>query len=206
MNKKENQNRQQQNEFIAMLQKCINAYDEADKLYDDVEDFVKNKMPTETSFYDSEQQDYLHIFEDYDLTDKQLISVGKAMVNNRDNRRNWHNIYKIAEVWNEHKNKIINRNSRIFLRENISKVINNLDLQWKYRKLSEEDILKLLKDSEDDEKKKQKGGRRSFITDELISTVKILKAKGFKVSQIHQQTKLGTSTIYQICNGTYRSA
>lgn len=73
MVKKETNNREQQNEFIALLQQCISKFDEADMLYDKVNDFINNRMPSETSIYDSEQQDFLHIFEDYDLTDSQLM-------------------------------------------------------------------------------------------------------------------------------------
>ena len=125
-------NRQSQNEFVAMLQKCINAYEEADKLFDEVNDFIENVMPEQTSRYDSEQQDYLHILESYELSDDQLITVGRKLEENRDERRNWHNIYNVAQVWKEHKLKVNNKNSRVFLRENIKKALNNLDnCSWK---------------------------------------------------------------------------
>lgn len=206
---KEVKNRQKQNEFIAMIHRCITAYDEADKLYDEIEEFVKTTMPSETSFYDSEQQDYLHLFEDYDLTDNQLISIGKALVNNRDNRRNWHNIWKIAEVWNNHKNKLINRNTRLFLKDSITKAINNLDLQWKYRKLSEEDITKLLKDTDIEIKNtsnKKKPHNRHMLTDDVIKEVIKLQKEGVSAIKTQQQLgNIGLSTVFKIRQGIYRS-
>ena len=201
MVKKETNNREQQNEFIALLQQCISKFDEADMLYDKVNDFINNRMPSETSIYDSEQQDFLHIFEDYDLTDSQLINIGKAMVKNRDNRRNWHNIYEIAKVWNEHKGKVFNSNSRVFLKDNIKKVIEKLDKQWNYRQLSEQDIEKLLKIDEPIIKNKR--GKRPSITEEIIN--KVLKDKSNKVpvKVTAEKLQLGLSTVYKIREGFY---
>ena len=200
MNKKEIKNRQQQNEFIAMIQRCMDQFNQADKLYDEIEDFIENKMPVETSAYDSEQQDYLHIFEDYDLTDNQLVSIGKAIINNRDNRRNWHNIYEISKVWKEHKQKIFNRNTRIWLNENLKKVINNLNCQWKYRSLSEEDISNLLKDDENKNtnSSEEKQKRHKRYTQKEIENILNLKKEGLKTKDICEKCNIKPVTFYAI--------
>lgn len=196
MTQKEKNNRQSQNEFIAMLQNCINAYDSADKLYDEIEEFIKNIMPDQTSKYDSEQQDYLHVLESYALTDNQIITVARKLEENRDERRNWHNIYEISKVWNEHKNKIINRNSRIFLRENISKSLKNLDSEWKFRVLSEEQIENLLEVKQD--KTPCKRGRKSSYSEETIKELIKLYKQKVKIKEIAERYNINVNTCYSL--------
>lgn len=195
MTQKETKNRQTQNEFIAKLQRCLIAYDEADKLFDDIDDFIKNKMPDETSKYDSEQQDYLHIIEDYVLDDKQLINIARKLEENRNDRKQWHNIYNIATVWNEHKNKIINRNSRIFLKENICKTIKNLDNDWKFRVLSEEEVKSLLSVVKDNA---NKSGRKSSFSPEIIKEAIEMYKEKTKIKDIAKHFNMNINTCYSL--------
>ena len=196
MTQKESKSRQMQNEFVAKLQQCMKAFDEADKIYDEIEDFIRNKMPEETSKYDSEQQDYLHILEDYKLNDKQLISVGRKLEENRNDRKQWHNIFNISKVWDEHKNKVYNRNSRVFLYENISKVVKNLDNDWKFRVLSEEQVKDLLEVKKD--KTPCKPGKKSSFDEETIrQVVKMYKDK-VKIKEIAKHFNMNISTCYSI--------
>jgi hypothetical protein len=170
MTKKEIKYRETQNEFIAKLQQCVNAFDNADKLLDEIDDFIKNEMPNETSKFDSEQQDYLHILENYELNDSQLICIGRKLEANRNVRKNWHNIYAISTVWNEHKAKIYNKNSRIFLREILAKNIKSLDSDWKFRVLSEDEVKSLLKEDKEETTKKGRPSKFSTaITDKIFT-------------------------------------
>ena len=196
MTRKENNDRQTQNEFVAKLQNCINAYEEADKLFDEIDDFITNTMPEQTSKYDSEQQDYLHILESYSLTDDQIISISRKLEKNRDERRNWHNIYNISKVWNEHKSKVINRNNRVFLRENISKVLKNLDSNdWNFRVLSEEQVNELL---EVKEQTPSKRGRKSSFSEDIIrEVVKMYKEKK-KIKDIASYFDMNVNTCYSL--------
>lgn len=196
MTQKETKSRQIQNEFVAKLQRCMKAFDEADALYDEIEDFIKNVMPEETSKYDSEQQDYLHILEDYQLDDKQLISIGRRLEENRNDRKQWHNIYTISNTWNDHKNKIFNRNSRVFLHENISKVIKNLDNDWKFRVLSEEQVKDLLDVKKD--KTPCRPGRKSSFDEEIIKqAIKMYKEKK-KIKDIANHFNMNVNTCYSL--------
>ena len=198
MTKKEIKNRQAQNEFIAKLQRCMEAFDEADKLYDDVEDFIKNEMPTETSKFDSEQQDYLHILEDYELTDKQLINVGRKLEANRNNRKNWHNIFTIASAWNEHKGKVFNRNNRVFLRESIAKTIKNLDNSWNFRVLSEDQVTLLLDDNKVEEPTKRGRGRKPNVSQDKIDYIIDRRNSGIPVKTICETLSMKPVTVYAI--------
>lgn len=196
MTQKEKNNRQSQNEFLGMLQKCINTYDEADKLFDEIEDFIKNIMPEQTSKFDSEQQDYLHILESYSLTDNQIITIARKLEENRDERRNWHNIYEISKVWNDHKNKVINRNSRVFLKENISKSLKNLDSDWKFRILSEEQIENLL-DVEQDKTPSKKGRKSAYSQETIKELIRLYKEK-VKIKDIAQKYNMNVNTCYSL--------
>jgi len=183
MTQKENNNRQSQNEFVAMLQKCINAYEEADKMFDAIDDFIENTMPEKTSKFDNEQQDYLHILESYELTDDQIIAVSRKLEENRDERRNWHNIWNIAKVWKEHKNKVINKNNRVFLRETIAKTINSLNSStWNFRVLSENQINNLLNVKSTPTTNKR--GRKSSVSEEDIKEMIRLRKQKMKIVDI----------------------
>lgn len=196
MTQKESKSGQIQNEFVAKLQQCMKAFDEADKMYDEIEDFIRNKMPEETSKYDSEQQDYLHILENYQLSDKQLISVGRKLEENRNDRKQWHNIFNISKVWDEHKNKVFNRNSRVFLYENIGKVIKNLDNDWKFRVLSEEQVKTLL--SCEKEHLANRPGRKSSFSEETIKEVIRLYKEKMKIKDIAKKFDINVSTCYSL--------
>lgn len=200
MAEKELKNRQSQNEFIAKLQRCMNAYDEADKLYDEIEDFIRNIMPNETSKYDSEQQDYLHILEDYELSDSQLINIGRRLEENRSERKNWHNIFTISSTWNEHKNKIFNRNSRIFLRENICKAIKNLDCKWNFRVLSEDQIETLLTPKGNKKVEGKKRGRKSTLPEGTLEYILKQHKNGVKTKDIAEELNMKLNTVYCLIN------
>lgn len=194
-----NGDRTTQNEFIVKLQNCINAYEEADKQFDEIDDFIQNKMPEETSIIDKEQQDVLHIFEDYDLTDKQIVKLGRHFMKTRETRRNWHNIYEISKVWNEHKNKVINKNNRIFLREIIGKAIKGLDNDWNFRVLKEEDINELLKEDEKVKttKRKHTGGRKPTPQSKVKKCIEMLNS-GMKLKDIAKTLNIGIATVHRI--------
>ena len=198
MTMKELKNRQAQNEFIAKLQRCMNTFDEADKLYDEIEDFIKNVMPNETSKFDSEQQDYLHILEDYELTDKQLIHIGRKLEENRNERKNWHNIYTISAIWNEHKSKIFNRNNRIFLRENLSKSIKNLDNKWNFRVLSEDEVQTMLTPEKPKKVEGKKRGRKSTLPEGRLEYILDQYKAGFKAKDIAEELNMNLNTVYSL--------
>lgn len=190
-----------QNEFIVKLQNCINAYEEADRQFDEINDFIQNKMPEETSVVDKEQQDILHMFEEYDLTDEQIVKLGRHFMKTRENRRNWHNIYEIAKVWNGHKNKVVNKNNRIFLREIIGKTIKNLDNDWKFRVLKEEDIKNILKEDYEQNTKhveqKKKKGKPPTSQEKVKECLQLLNG-GIKPKEIAERLQIGLTTVYKI--------
>lgn len=200
MTKKEIKNRQMQNEFVAKLQNCMNAFDEADKLFDEIDDFIKNKMPNETSKFDSEQQDYLHILEDYELTDNQLISIGRRLEANRNDRKNWHNIFTISSVWNEHKGKVFNRNSRVFLKEALARTLKSLDNDWNFRILSEEEVNTLLSDTKATIKtpSKRGRGRKANVDAKTIDYIIDRRNSGIPVKTICDTLNMKPVTVYAI--------
>ena len=190
-------NRSKQNEFVVRLQNCITAYENADKLFDEIDDFIQNKMPEETRIFDKEQQDVLHIFEQYDLTDSQIVKLGRHFMKTRENRRNWHNIFEIARVWESNKNKIFNRNNRIFLREALGKRIKDLDKDWNFKILSEEEVKELLEEDYKEEKPQLKRGKPSIPQNKVDKCLELLN-NGSKPKDIAHILKIGLTTVYKI--------
>lgn len=137
--KKEIKDRTKQNEFLALIERCIQAYEEADSIFDEVETIARN-IPNEISAIDSERSDYLHILENYELTPESRECLMKKLEDVSDRRRNALNISCLVGTWNNNKNKVNNANNRVFLRQAIKTRLSSLDLDYKFRVLSEEDV------------------------------------------------------------------
>lgn len=196
MTEKKVKDRQTQNEFLAKIQQCLDKFDEADALFDDIDDFINNKMPEEQRKYNSEQQDFLHLIENYQLTDEQILSLGRKLEKNRNERRNWDNISRIALIWKNNKAKAYNKNSRIFLKEQLQKGVQALDNNWNFRVLSEEDIKKFF-DAPIKEKTKKKKGRTP-ISKEIIGNIISKYEQGLKARKISEILNMKLPTVYAI--------
>lgn len=137
--KKEIKDRTKQNEFLALIERCIQAYEDADSIFEEVEDIAKS-IPQEISAIDSERSDYLHILENYELTSEARECLMKKLEDVSDRRRNALNISCLVGTWNNNKNKVNNANNRVFLRQAIKTRLSTLDLDYNFRVLSEEDV------------------------------------------------------------------
>lgn len=196
MTEKKVKDRQTQNEFLAKIQQCLDKFDEADALFDDIDDFINNKMPEEQSKYGNEQQDFLHLIENYQLNDEQLLALGRKLEKNRNERRNWDNIARIALIWKTNKAKVYNRNSRIFLKEQLQKGVNGLDNDWRFRTLSQSDLEKLFDEPIKKKETKKKG--RTPISKEIIGNIISKYEQGLKARKISEILNMKLPTVYAI--------
>lgn len=144
--KKEIKDREKQNEFLALLERCIQAYEQADEIFEEVEKVAKS-VPDELSAIDSERSDYLHILENYELTPDARACLVQKLEDVCNRRRNVLNISILVGTWNNNKNKVTNSNNRVFLRQAIKNRLSNLDCDYKFRVLSEDDITNIIEPS-----------------------------------------------------------
>lgn len=197
--KKETYDRKEQNEFLAQLDSCIRAYENADKLFDELEEYCSS-IPERMSKVDSERSDYLHIFENYDLNDSARMMLCERLEDISAKRRNLHNINILIGTWQQHKNKINNRCNRPFLRQALKDRLSNLDCDYKFRCLSEEDVNNIVFVSA--KKTTGKGRTAGARTLKEEKTALIIEAfdNGMKVKDISAKYEIALSTCYKVIN------
>lgn len=125
-----------QNEFLAKLELVF-------KTMDDIDDII-DKTANEQSRIDSLRSDYLHMFENYDLSEESMRDLSQKMHDCCVIRRNWNNVYAIGKSYRENIGKIIFKGQREFAYNSIKHVINTLNCDYKNRILSDEDVEDIL--------------------------------------------------------------
>lgn len=201
-----------QNEFLAKLQNCFDAYDNADNSLEEILDFIKNIKPEGTSEADLHRSDLLHIFEDFNLSDAALINVGRKLQNIADERRNWHNIHDISQVFMQNYNKIHYKDQRPFLRSIIEKSVKNLDQPYNFRVMNDEEIKNIISVSEEkkviverekverpsnsNEKGRCKGSKNLTIAEKNNILNEI--SKGRKIKDVAESFGIALSTVYKL--------
>ena len=157
--KKEVKDRTKQNEFLALIERCIQAYEDADSMFNEVETIAKS-IPGEISLIDSERCDYLHILENYELTNEARECLMKKLEDVSERRRNALNISCLVGTWNNNKNKVNNANNRVFLRQAIKTRLSTLDMDYNFRVLSDEDVNMIINTKFETLQPKKKRGRK----------------------------------------------
>lgn len=185
MNKTEN-DLTLQNELLVKIKNAIELLDEIDDILD--------RTPIEQSRCDSLKSDYLHIYENYELTDEQMISVSKKVHDVCVERRNWNNIALVGKAFRDNANKIGYKNQRPFLVNAIQMVVKNLNQDYKDRVLSEDDKKELL--SIVDEPINVRRGYKK-VSDQVKEEI-ILKIKqNVAIKDIAKEYSMKYATLYK---------
>lgn len=175
-----------QNELLAKIQLAITTLNEIDNILD--------RTPTEQSRCDSLKSDYLHMYENYDLTDEQMISISKKVHNVCVERRNWNNIALVGKAFRDNANKIGYKNQRPFLINAIQMVVKNLNQDYKDRVLSEEDK-KILLGIVDEQTSTRRGYKKvsDQLREEIISKIR----QNVAIKDIAEEYNMKLATLYK---------
>lgn len=125
-----------QNEFLAKLKNVITLLDEIDDVIDE--------LPTKQGNVDSLLSDYLHMFENYDLSKDAVYEISKRIHSERVLRRNLTNMSFIAKTYRDNVNKLMNKQSRVFLHQKIEETMKRLNMEYKNRVITDEDMNELI--------------------------------------------------------------
>lgn len=183
-----------ENVFLAKIQQVITLLDDIDTIIDTNPERQRN--------IDWEISDYLHIIEQNDLSDKSKLEISDCLKRCRVVRRHSNNIQAIGKVFNDNRNKLVNRHSREILYSMMANTASKLDCDYKHRVLDEETINNLCNDNNIEKKQ----ARQICISKEdLITRLQ----SGEKLTDIANDLNVSTShlshvkTKYGIKNRTY---
>lgn len=190
-----------QNEFLVKLNNVFDAFDTAEDLLDEVNNYLNNDFRENTSNTDLLESDLIHILENHELNDDIILNVGKKLEETLQTRRNWHNINEISMVWLKNYKKLYNRQERAFFKNSISSVVKNLDKPYNYRVLSEDDINDLMNKKSIDAKAEQ-GNRKGYtkLTKEQKVEAKKDINNGMSILGVAEKYGISRSQVYKLKN------
>lgn len=116
---------------------------QAINMLDEVDDMI-NTQSTKLQKIDYELSDFYHLIESNELNEKQSYKIVQRIHNLRLKRRALNKEYEIENTYKNQANKMMGNNTRQFVLTEINKTIKQLDSQYKYRILTDEDIKNLL--------------------------------------------------------------
>lgn len=170
--------------FLAKIQQALT-------LLDEIDDIISNNPEMQQNI-DWEISDYLHILENEELTEKARLEIDTQLARCRKIRRQLCNIYAIGKVFNDNRDKLRYKNQREFLVANITKQVNNLDNEYKYRVLDQDTVNSYVKKEEIVEKPKQKKlGKKRISKEELLEMIN----SGMKNKDIAEKIGLSPSAL-----------
>lgn len=122
--------------IVEKIKEVVSKLDEIDNLI--------NTQPQEMQNIDYKLSDLLHLIENNELGDKACINVVKKIHNLRKIRRSLKNEHEIENTYTTHKNKLIGKDTRSFLINEICKTDKQLNKNYKNRVYTKEEINKLI--------------------------------------------------------------
>lgn len=125
-----------QNEFLAKIQLVVQTLNEIDD--------IMSRTSEEQSKADSLRSDYLHLYEDYDLSSDAMVEISKKLHDVSVLRRNWNNVFTIGKTYREHIAKLQYSNQREFFCAQIANTVKHLNVDYKDRILTEREKTTLL--------------------------------------------------------------
>ena len=116
---------------------------------DGIDNRIKTQS-TELQDVDYKISDYLHYIENNDIDDKECVKIVKELKELRQIRRSLKKEYEIEKTYKDNASKVMGNNTRGMLMAEINKTMKQLDSEYKYRVINEDEI----KDKIKEEKKK----------------------------------------------------
>jgi len=124
-------------DVIAKIKEVIDLLDEIDE--------YNNSLSDKLSIVDGKEQDLLHYLEEHKIGILWCYRYVKTMQENRLDRRKIKNDMELAAKYNEHKAKMTSKENRQFILAEIHKREKFLNMPYKNRQYSEDDMQNILK-------------------------------------------------------------
>lgn len=185
--------------FLGKLKALLDTFDSMDKIVEEINDII-DKQPNEQSRIDQLLSDYYHILENDDLSDEEIINIGKKIHEIRLQRRDENSVGKLIHCYDINKNKLMysNKSNRQMFYQAIANLKKTLHEDYKYRILTDNDII----DLKEKKIKKTKKCKRKYSTapslDELIECL----SEGMKNKEISEKFDI-TPTYVSVLKRKY---
>lgn len=168
-------------EFLKILQDAINNLNKLDELID--------SNGERQSRIDSELSDLLHLIENRELNDRQLVKVARRIKELRCVRRSLRNEYEIIRRYTELKQRISQKENRDILFVEIQRRIKSLNQEYVNRILTQEDIDNLLKEDKVISSKRKK--LKNVPEEEIIRLLEM----GYSQTKIAKELGITQPTV-----------
>ena len=123
-------------EIYEKIQESMQLLDEIDNMID--------SQSNELQEIDYKISDILHYLENNEVNDKECIKIVQLLQEFRKIRRSLHKEYEIEKTYKENSGKVMGNNTRQMLIAEINKTIKQLDSEYKYRVITEDEIKLLI--------------------------------------------------------------
>lgn len=185
--------------FLGKLKALLDTFDSMDKIVEEINDII-DRQPNEQSRIDQLLSDYYHILENDDLSDEEIINIGKKIHEIRLQRRDENSVGKLIHCYDINKNKLTysNKGNRQMFYQAISNLKKTLHEDYKYRILTDNDIIDL---KEKKIKKTKKCKRKYSTAPSLDELVKCL-SEGMKNKEISDKFDI-TPTYVSVLKRKY---
>ncbi len=130
-------------------------------ILDEIDDRIKTQS-SELQNVDFQISDYLHYIENVDIDEKECVNLVKELKNLRQIRRSLQREHEIEKTYKDNASKVMGNNTREFLVAEINKTMKQLDSDYKYRVINEEEIKNIIKSE------KKKAGRPKKIIESEV--------------------------------------
>lgn len=136
--------------FLGKLEVILSKFDEMDDLFEDLNKLVE-QQPDNQQQIDYLLSDYYHILENENVSDEEIINIGKNIHDARLKRRDEVSTASLIKTYSDNKNKLTYcpKANRSMFRYAIDKTIKHLHEEYKYRILNENDLKELKKSNKD---------------------------------------------------------
>lgn len=183
--------------FLGKLEVLLSKFDEIDVIVKDINTMIE-EYPKKQSESDLLLSDYCHRLENNDLTDTEILNIGKKMHDARIYRRSLKRANALMGCYTKHKEKIRYslRANREMFKNAIKKTKDTLYEDYQYRILTDKDF-KILQQNQDKKEcaevvKRQHGKRRKGLTKEQIESC---LNQGMKTSEMAKKFDVSPTYI-----------
>lgn len=177
--------------LLKRLQDIISKLNELDNQIES-----NSKRQSET---DLELSDWLHIIEDYELSDSASIEVIKKIHELRKKRRAEKNEFELISKYQEIKNRLSSSDNRQFMISEIQKKFKTLNQEYNYRVLTNDEVNYIinLKNSvaEKQEDKSKRGRKKTQKSEETNQMIKELLKQRYSQSAIAKELGISQPSI-----------